>query len=138
MEETTIERTLPENAAATGRRKEAVCHVWVKSGKGDVNINGKTKEAYLARPALVRLIMEPLNKAELADKVDIRASVKGGGVSGQAGALRLAIARALTQYDPELRSVMKKAGLLTVDARKVERKKYGQPKARKRFQFSKR
>jgi small subunit ribosomal protein S9 len=138
MEETTTETTVPEKGAATGRRKEAVCRVWVTPGKGEISINGKTKEEYLARPALVRLIMEPLNKAEVAEKVDVRAKVKGGGVSGQAGALRLAIARALTEYDPELRAILKKAGLLTVDARKVERKKYGQPKARKRFQFSKR
>ncbi len=138
MDETTTERTVPETAGATGRRKDAVCHVWVKAGKGDISINGKSKEEYLCRAALIRLIMEPLNKTELTDKIDIRASVKGGGVSGQAGALRLAIARALTEYDPDLRAVLKKAGLLTVDARKVERKKYGQPKARKRFQFSKR
>jgi small subunit ribosomal protein S9 len=138
MEETTIEKVVPETAGATGRRKDAVCHVWVKAGKGDISINGKTKEEYLCRAALVRLVMEPLQKTELTEKVDIRASVKGGGVSGQAGALRLAIARALTQYDPDLRAVLKKAGFLTVDSRKVERKKYGQPKARKRFQFSKR
>ncbi len=137
MEETT-ERTKLEKAEATGRRKEAVCHVWLSPGRGDININGKTKEDYLCRGALVNQILEPLNAVEMTSKVNISVKVKGGGVSGQAGAIQLAIARALTEFDSEFRAPLKKAGLLTVDARRVERKKYGQPKARKRFQFSKR
>jgi len=137
MEETT-EKIMPETAAATGRRKEAVCRVSLKTGKGTISINGKDKEDYLCRGTLVEDIMRPLKTVEMADKVDVDVHVKGGGVSGQAGAIRLAIARALTYYDPQFRAALKKAGFLTVDARKVERKKYGQPKARKRFQFSKR
>lgn len=137
MEET-AEKAMPETVSATGRRKEAVCRVNLKNGKGTISINGKDKEDYLCREALIQNIMRPLNMVEMADKVDIDVSVKGGGVSGQAGAIRLAIARALTYFNPDLRAALKKAGMLTVDARKVERKKYGQPKARKRFQFSKR
>ena len=137
MEETT-EKILPQTASATGRRKEAVCRVNIKAGKGAILINGKDKEDYLCREALVQNVIRPLKIVEMAGKVDIDVSVKGGGVSGQAGAIRLAIARALTYLDPEYRETLKKAGMLTVDARKVERKKYGQPKARKRFQFSKR
>lgn len=137
IEETT-EKTTPDIAGATGRRKEAVCRVWLSPGKGEININGKTKEDYLCRGALVNQILEPLDAVEMTSKVDINVKVRGGGVSGQAGAIRLAIARALSEFDPQLRAPLKKAGLLTVDARKVERKKYGQPKARKRFQFSKR
>jgi small subunit ribosomal protein S9 len=137
MEEA-IEKTVPAFVGATGRRKEAVCRVWLKAGRGEININGKSKEEYLCRAALINQVLVPLEKAEMADKVDIQVRVKGGGVSGQAGAIQLAIARALSEFDPESRLTLKKAGLLTVDARKVERKKYGQPKARKRFQFSKR
>ncbi len=137
MEETT-EKTIPQVASATGRRKESVCRVNLKAGKGVISINGKDKKAYLCRDTLIQNILRPLETVEMVDKVDIVASVSGGGVSGQAGAIRLAIARALTYYDPEYRAILKKHGFLTVDARKVERKKYGQPKARKRFQFSKR
>ena len=137
MEET-AEKTIPQVVSATGRRKEAVSRVNMKAGKGAISINGMDKKAYLCRETLIQNILRPLQLVELADKVDIDVSVKGGGVSGQAGAIRLAIARALTYYDPEFRAVLKKNGFLTVDARKVERKKYGQPKARKRFQFSKR
>jgi small subunit ribosomal protein S9 len=137
MEETT-DRTIPEKVQATGRRKEAVCHVWLSAGKGDISINGKSKEDYLCRGALLNQILDPLNTVDMTSKVNITIKVKGGGVSGQAGAIRLAIARALTGFNPDFRIPLKKAGLLTVDARKVERKKYGQPKARKRFQFSKR
>jgi len=124
--------------SATGRRKEAVCRVTLKPGKGEIKINGRTKERYLCREVLIQLMMEPLVTVEMVNKLDITASTSGGGLSGQAGAMRLAIAVALTKMDPELRSPLKKGGFLTVDARKVERKKYGQPKARKRFQFSKR
>ncbi len=123
---------------ATGRRKESVCRVNLQMGKGAFVINGRTHKGYLFRDSLVQHIMAPLESVELAAKVDITASVKGGGLSGQAGAVRLAVSRALIKLDPELRPALKKAGFLTVDARKVERKKYGQPKARKRFQFSKR
>jgi small subunit ribosomal protein S9 len=137
MEETE-EKTSPGFYAATGRRKEAICRVDLKVGSGKILINGRTKENYLCRDVLIRRIMEPLEAAEMVDRVDISAKTKGGGVGGQAGAMRLAIARALTLYDPELRRTLKKGGFLTVDARRVERKKYGQPKARKRFQFSKR
>jgi small subunit ribosomal protein S9 len=137
MEETT-QRTIPELVGATGRRKEAVCRVNIKAGKGEISINGKSKEDYLCRDALVINIMLPLQVVEMTGKLDIDVRVKGGGTSGQSGAIRLAIARALAFYDPEFRPTLKKEGLLTVDARKVERKKYGQPKARKRFQFSKR
>lgn len=123
---------------ATGRRKESVCRVNLIMGKGDFTINGRTHKGYLFRDSLVHHIMAPLESVEMASKVDITASVKGGGLSGQAGAVRLAVSRALIKLDPELRPALKKAGFLTVDARKVERKKYGRPKARKRFQFSKR
>ena len=124
--------------AATGRRKEAVCRVDLKPGKGKITINGRTKEAYLCRLPLINVMIAPLQAVEMLEKVNVTAKVKGGGVSGQAGALRLAIARALILLNPDLRPVLKKAGYLTVDSRRVERKKYGQPKARKRFQFSKR
>ena len=137
MEETT-EKTMPELVAATGRRKEAVCRVSLKAGKGDIKINGQTKEDYLCRGTLIQNILQPLETVEMAEKVDIEVKVKGGGVAGQAGAIKLAIARALAYFNPEFRAALKKEGLLTVDSRKVERKKYGQPKARKRFQFSKR
>ncbi|MFH1700278.1 MAG: 30S ribosomal protein S9 [Candidatus Zixiibacteriota bacterium] len=124
--------------AATGRRKESVCRVDLKPGKGQILINGKEKKTYLCRDSLIEHVLEPLDKVEMTGKLDITASVKGGGLTGQAGAIRLAVARALIIYDPSLRDDLKKGGFLTVDARKVERKKYGQPKARKRFQFSKR
>lgn len=132
------EKTIPEVVGATGRRKEAVCRVNMKAGKGDITINGLTKEQYLCRGALIQNILVPLQTVDMTDKFDIVIKVSGGGVAGQAGAIKLAIARALTYVNPELRATLKKEGLLTVDARKVERKKYGQPKARKRFQFSKR
>lgn len=138
MEQATEERIIPDVAGATGRRKEAVCRVALKPGSGRFSINGKSKEDYLCRLALVQTVMSPLDAVDMGTRVDISVSVKGGGVSGQAGAIRLAVARALIRLDPGLRTKLKKEGYLTVDARKVERKKYGQPKARKRFQFSKR
>ncbi len=137
MEQTT-DKMIPGVCGATGRRKESVCRVNLKAGKGAIQINGREKKVYLCRDSLIQHIMAPLELMEMSDKIDITASVKGGGLTGQAGAIRLAIARALIIYDPEFRGELKKAGYLTVDARKVERKKYGQPKARKRFQFSKR
>lgn len=124
--------------SATGRRKAAVCRVNMKPGKGEIRINGRTKENYLCRESLIKHMMEPLEALEMVNQFDISARVKGGGSTGQAGAMRLAIARAILEFDPEKRADLKKGGFLTVDARRVERKKYGQPKARKRFQFSKR
>lgn len=138
MVETTEEKPTVDVFGATGRRKAAVCRVSMRPGKGEISINGREKKAYLCRDVLILHIMQPLELVEMDQKVDISARVKGGGISGQAGALRLAIARALIGLDPSLRPVLKKGGFLTVDARRVERKKYGQPKARKRFQFSKR
>jgi len=137
MQETSEKMTV-EQYGATGRRKEAVCHVNLKAGKGNIVVNGRPKEKYFSRDVLVQHIMQPLQAVEMAERFDIDASIKGGGASGQAGALRLAIARALIRFNPELRDPLKKGGYLTVDARQVERKKYGRPKARKRFQFSKR
>jgi small subunit ribosomal protein S9 len=131
-------KTISEQIGATGRRKEAVCHVNLSAGPGDFKINGRTKEQYLCREVLIQQVMSPLLLAGLAERLNVAAYAKGGGLGGQAGAIRLAIARALVKYDPELHAAMRKGGFLTVDARKVERKKYGRPKARKRFQFSKR
>jgi len=124
---------------ATGRRKEAVARVWVKpESKKEQIINGKGPKEYFCRDDLVIHATEPLRAVNMEDGVMVRVSVKGGGINGQAGAVRLGIARALAKYDPELRLTLKKGGFLTRDARRVERKKYGRPKARKRFQFSKR
>ena len=124
--------------AATGRRKNAVARVAIKSGSGDVKVNNKDLKTYLCRDTLIIHALKPLDVADLMGKIDIRCTVNGGGLTGQAGAIRLGIARALTEYDPELRGILKKNGLLTRDPRMVERKKYGMVKARKRFQFSKR
>lgn len=127
-----------KNPAATGRRKEAVARATLTPGKGMITINKKRINDYLARETLIRHALQPLVVVEMSDKLDIVCSTRGGGISGQAGAVRLAIARALVKLNPELHSILRKGGFLTVDARVVERKKYGQPKARKRFQFSKR
>jgi len=130
---------LSENQfGATGRRKDAVARVLIKNGSGTITINGKDIKAYLCRDSVVLHAMKPIEVAELDGKFDISSKVSGGGLSGQAGAFRHALARALVKYDSELHSLMKKNGLLTRDSRMVERKKYGQVKARKRFQFSKR
>ena len=123
---------------ATGRRKDAVARVLIKNGNGAITVNGKDIKAYLCRDSIVLHAMKPIEVAELDGKLDITCKVSGGGLSGQAGAFRHALARALLKYDSELRGLMKKNGLLTRDSRMVERKKYGQVKARKRFQFSKR
>ncbi len=123
---------------ATGRRKDAVARVWLKRGNGKVTVNGKDQEVYFARPVLRMLMNQPFETAERVDQFDVVATVKGGGLSGQAGAVCLGISRALTAYEPELRSKLKKAGFLTRDSRVVERKKYGRRKARRSFQFSKR
>ena len=125
-------------AYATGRRKDATSRVWVKRGKGKITVNGKPIETYFARSVLRMLVQQPLVTANRATELDIDCTVAGGGLSGQAGAVRHGIARALTYFEPELRSALKKAGFLTRDPRMVERKKYGHPKARRSFQFSKR
>ncbi|PWS34155.1 30S ribosomal protein S9 [Falsiroseomonas bella] len=123
---------------ATGRRKNAIARVWVKPGKGEMEINGKTLSKYFARPVLRMLISQPFLVTDRYQQFDVYATVVGGGLSGQAGALRHGISRALTYYEPGLRPLLKKAGFLTRDPRAVERKKYGKPKARRSFQFSKR
>lgn len=125
-------------AYATGKRKDAVARVWVKPGSGRIIINKKDDKDYFARPVLQMIIRQPLKAAEREDQFDIIASVHGGGLSGQAGAVRHGISKALTNYEPGLRPVLKKGGFLTRDARVVERKKYGKAKARRSFQFSKR
>ena len=125
-------------AYATGKRKDAVARVWLKPGTGKISINGKEYEAYFGRPVLQMLIHQPIKAANRDGQYDIVATVTGGGLSGQAGAVRHGISKALTYYEPELRSVLKKGGFLTRDSRVVERKKYGKAKARRSFQFSKR
>ncbi len=125
-------------AYATGRRKDAVAKVWLKPGTGRIIVNGRAQEVYFARPVLRMLISQPFAVANRIGQYDIMATVLGGGLSGQAGALRHGLSRALTYIEPDLRSVLKKAGCLTRDSRVVERKKFGQPKARRQFQFSKR
>ena len=123
---------------ATGRRKNAVARVWLKPGKGDIVVNGKKVVTYFARPVLRMLITQPFLVADRYNQFDVNCTVVGGGLSGQAGAVRHGISRALTNYEPELRGILKVAGFLTRDPRVVERKKYGRVKARKSFQFSKR
>ena len=125
-------------AYATGRRKNATARVWVKRGKGKITVNGKPIETYFARPVLRMLVQQPLVTANRATEIDIDCTVKGGGLSGQAGAVRHGLARAMTYFEPDLRGMLKKAGYLTRDSRVVERKKYGHAKARRSFQFSKR
>jgi len=125
-------------AYATGKRKDAVARVWLKPGTGKISINGKEYEAYFGRPVLQMLIHQPIKAANRDGQYDIVATVTGGGLSGQAGAVRHGISKALTHYEPTLRPVLKKGGFLTRDSRVVERKKYGKAKARRSFQFSKR
>ncbi len=125
-------------AYATGKRKDAVARVWIKPGSGRMIINDRDYDKYFARPVLQMLLRQPLQTAERLDQYDVMATVKGGGLSGQAGAVRHGISKALTYYEPELRPVLKKGGFLTRDSRTVERKKYGKAKARRSFQFSKR
>ena len=125
-------------AYATGRRKDAVARVWLKPGSGKIVINGREQETYFARPTLRLVINQPFGVAERAGQYDVEATVIGGGLSGQAGAVLHGIAQALTRYEPALRTIVKKAGFLTRDPRAVERKKYGRAKARRSFQFSKR
>ncbi|MBU1212159.1 MAG: 30S ribosomal protein S9 [Alphaproteobacteria bacterium] len=125
-------------AYATGKRKNAIARVWLKPGSGKIVVNDKDFSEYFARPVLQMLLKQPINAAARSDQYDVMATVVGGGLSGQAGAVRHGISKALTYYEPELRSVLKKGGFLTRDSRVVERKKYGRAKARRSFQFSKR
>ncbi len=123
---------------ATGKRKDAVARVWLKQGPGNITINGKSSEDYFARPVLRMLINQPLVASERKEQFDVVCSVTGGGLSGQAGAVRHGISKALVLFEPELKKVLKSGGFLTRDSRVVERKKYGRRKARRSFQFSKR
>ena len=123
---------------ATGARKNAVARVWIKPGKGKFEVNGRDGDTYFARPVLRMLIRQPFLVANRAEQFDVYATVTGGGLSGQAGAVRHGISKALTFFEPALRSMLKKVGFLTRDSRVVERKKYGRAKARRSFQFSKR
>lgn len=125
-------------AYATGRRKNAIARVWLKPGNGKVTVNGRDQEVYFARPVLRMVLSQPFEAAERVDQYDVVCTVTGGGLSGQAGAVRHGISRALTYYEPTLRRVLKAGGFLTRDPRVVERKKYGRKKARRSFQFSKR
>ena len=141
----------PENAApaepqidaqgrayATGKRKNAIARVWIKPGKGQITVNGRDQELYFARPVLRMMIAQPLQVAGREGQFDVIISVQGSGLSGQAGAVRHGLSKALTYYEPGLRAVLKPHGFLTRDSRVVERKKYGKAKARRSFQFSKR
>lgn len=125
-------------AYATGKRKDAVARVWVRPGTGKITVNDRDIEVYFARPVLRLMINQPFQVAAREGQYDVVATVSGGGLSGQAGALRHGLSKALTYYEPELRSPLKKGGFLTRDSRVVERKKYGRAKARRSFQFSKR
>ena len=130
--------TKTNEIVAIGRRKESSARVRMKPGTGQIIVNGKALDAYLQREVLVMLARQPFETTETIGKFDVRARCAGGGVTGQAGALRLGIARALLEYDANMKKALRAAGFVTRDAREVERKKYGQPGARKRFQFSKR
>ena len=123
---------------ATGKRKNAIARVWIKPGKGTITINGRTSDKYFARPVLRMMINQPFAITKREGQFDVDCTIIGGGLSGQAGALRHGLSKALTYFEPELRSVLKTGGFLTRDSRVVERKKYGRAKARRRFQFSKR
>ncbi|MEI6418233.1 MAG: 30S ribosomal protein S9 [Sphingomonadales bacterium] len=125
-------------AYATGKRKNAIARVWLKPGTGKITVNGRDQTVYFARPSLRLVINQPFDVAERRDQYDVVATVVGGGLSGQAGAVKHGIAQALTKYEPVLRTPVKQAGFLTRDPRVVERKKYGKAKARRSFQFSKR
>ena len=144
--DSTLENTpLPEKkvdeygrAYATGKRKNAVARVWLKPGSGIIKINGKISDDYFARPVLRMLINQPLVAAERVDQFDVTCSVTGGGLSGQAGAIRHGISKCLVNFEPEVKKALKPGGFLTRDSRVVERKKYGRAKARRSYQFSKR
>jgi len=123
---------------ATGKRKDAVARVWIKPGSGKVTVNGREMDKYFARPVLQMILRQPFTVAGVEGEFDVNATVKGGGLSGQAGAVKHGISKALQVYEPSLRGALKAAGFLTRDSRVVERKKYGRRKARRSFQFSKR
>jgi small subunit ribosomal protein S9 len=125
-------------AYATGKRKDAIARVWIKPGSGKITINDRDVEVYFARPVLRMILSQPFGVANRVGQYDVVVNVVGGGLSGQAGAVRHGVSKALTYYEPELRGPLKKAGFLTRDSRVVERKKYGHKKARRSFQFSKR
>jgi small subunit ribosomal protein S9 len=134
----TPERDALGRAYATGKRKDAVARVWIKPGSGKVTVNGKEMNKYFARPVLQMILRQPFQVAGVDNEFDVSATVKGGGLSGQAGAVKHGISKALQLYEPSLRAALKAAGFLTRDSRVVERKKFGKAKARKSFQFSKR
>ena len=142
MEQTTINTNNildnKERAYATGKRKNSIARVWIKRGNGEITINGKKLDKYFSRPVLQMIVNQPMEIIESAGNYEITATVKGGGLSGQAGALRHGISKALSLYDSTLRPVLKKVGFLTRDSRVVERKKFGLAKARRSYQFSKR
>ena len=141
LENTTLpEKKVDEHgrAYATGKRKNAVARVWLKPGSGIIKINGKISDDYFARPVLRMLINQPLVAAERVDQFDVTCSVTGGGLSGQAGAIRHGISKCLVNFEPEVKKALKPGGFLTRDSREVERKKYGKAKARRSYQFSKR
>jgi small subunit ribosomal protein S9 len=134
-----VQKLDPQGRAyATGKRKDAVARVWIKPGSGKVVVNGRAIEVYFARPVLRMILQQPLGVAKRAGQYDLNVTVAGGGLSGQAGAVRHGLSKALVAYEPDLRGVLKKEGFLTRDSRVVERKKYGKKKARRSFQFSKR
>ena len=142
MEQTTTNSNIlldsKERAYATGKRKNSIARVWLKRGNGEITINGKELNKYFSRPVLQMIVNQPLEVIQSSGSYEIKATVKGGGLSGQAGALRHGISKALSLYDNSLRPVLKKVGFLTRDSRVVERKKFGLAKARKSYQFSKR
>jgi small subunit ribosomal protein S9 len=134
-----VKKVDPQGRAyATGTRKDAVARVWIKPGSGKITVNTRTVEVYFARPVLRMMIQQPLVSSNRQGQYDVICTVSGGGLSGQAGAVRHGLSKALTNFEPELRGVLKKGGFLTRDSRVVERKKYGRAKARRSFQFSKR
>ena len=127
-----------DRAYATGKRKNSIARVWIKKGKGEITINGKKLDKYFSRPVLQMIVNQPIDVIQSAESYEIKATVKGGGLSGQAGAIIHGIAQALIQFEPDLKPTIKKEKLTTRDSRSVERKKYGHRKARRSFQFSKR
>jgi small subunit ribosomal protein S9 len=140
LEKTTVEPTIDDlgRSYATGKRKDAIARVWIKSGSGKITINGKVSNKYFSRPVLNMLVNQPLVLTNKLSSIDANITVSGGGLSGQAGAVRHGVSKALSLFDPNLRGALKAEGFLTRDARIVERKKYGRRKARRRYQFSKR
>ena len=138
VEQGSAKRDSKGRAYATGRRKDAISRVWIKPGRGQIIVNEKDEKVYFARPVLRMILRQPLIATNRDGQFDVIVTVKGGGLSGQAGAVRHGISRALVAYEPGLRAALKPGGFLTRDPRAVERKKYGKPKARRSFQFSKR